>query len=143
MPVLISWFKDEIGVELVDVSVYVAVGILEEVAEARGVGVTVLVGIVTDAGIRVDVFTRVGTEDAVLDTVKVKGAMVVEELNSIVFPLPKPKYKSRPMVASKTIISKKSIPFFIDQLISDYMDCIFSIWRFNNQNLPESGSRAT
>ena len=106
---------------ILGVIVVVAVGVRVAVCVGLGVYVTVLVGIVTEAGISVAVWTLVGTEVAVIGSISVDVDVVIEEGNSTVFPTPKPKKTTKPTVINKTRISRRSIPFFILQLISDYL----------------------
>ena len=76
---------------MLDVEVMVAVGVRVTVAVGREVNVAVLVGIVTDAGMRVAVCALVGTDVSGMDAASVGVEAVIGEGISTLFPSSSPK----------------------------------------------------
>jgi hypothetical protein len=75
----------------VDVMVMVAVGDRVAVSVGREVNVAVLVGIVTDAGIRVAVRALVGMGVSVMDAASVDVETITGDVISTLFPSSRPK----------------------------------------------------
>ena len=105
------------------VTVRVVVGVEVAVSVGGGGAVTVFVGIVIEAGISVKVGMLVGLEVGVVEPVPVvlKTGIELKVAVGVTTGLrsPIPKKISKPMVANKTRINNKSIPFFIIRIISN------------------------